>query len=168
MEKCLICGGTIPQGSNNCPGCGVVVSTGTSAAATVTSTRPSLDEAATGRPSQDEIQAGFQQASSFQRQDTGFQRQDTGFQQQTLTHSHIDTHLVKSILTTLFCCLPLGITSIVFASQVNSKELHGDIAGAQEASRKADAFANWGIGIGVITTALNILLQIAAAGLSGY
>ena len=30
-------------------------------------------------------------------------------------------HLVWAILSTLFCCLPLGIASIVFAAQVNSK-----------------------------------------------
>src|SRR5690242_9892722 len=35
-------------------------------------------------------------------------------------------HLVWSILTTLFCCLPLGIVSIIFAAQVNGKWQAGD------------------------------------------
>ncbi len=162
MGKCLVCGGGIPQGSNNCPGCGVVVGAGDSNAETVASTRPSLDdEVGTGRPSREEIQAGFQQNQS------NFQGQNSSFQQ-PMQHSAIPTHLVKAILTTLFCCLPLGIASIVFASQVNTKELQGDIAGAQEASNKADSFANWGIGLGVIGSVINAVLQVAAVGMSGY
>ena len=35
--------------------------------------------------------------------------------------SYVPNHLVWAILSTLFCCLPLGIVSIVFAAQVNGK-----------------------------------------------
>ncbi|MFI7442026.1 CD225/dispanin family protein [Nonomuraea indica] len=48
-----------------------------------------------------------------------------------------DNHLVAAILTTLFCCLPLGIVSIVKSSQVNSKWQMGDYQGAAEASEEA-------------------------------
>jgi Interferon-induced transmembrane protein len=47
------------------------------------------------------------------------------------------------ILTTLLCCPPFGITSMVFASQVNSKWASGDVAGAQVASARARKFAVW-------------------------
>lgn len=52
-------------------------------------------------------------------------------------------YLVPAILATVFCCLPLGIASIVFAAQVNGKYAAGDYAGAQESSRKAKRFAVW-------------------------
>ena len=52
-------------------------------------------------------------------------------------------YLVWAILTTVLCCLPLGIAAIVFSSQVNSKWMAGDFAGAQEASRKARLFSIW-------------------------
>lgn len=52
-------------------------------------------------------------------------------------------YLVWSILTTLFCCLPLGVVSIVFAAQVNSKWAMGDFAGATESSNKAKQWAIW-------------------------
>jgi hypothetical protein len=52
-------------------------------------------------------------------------------------------YLVWAILTTLFCCLPLGVASIVFSTQVNSKWQAGDYAGAQEASGRAKNFALW-------------------------
>jgi len=45
--------------------------------------------------------------------------------------------LVESILVTIFCCIPLGIVGIVFASQVNSKWASGDHAGAVKASQEA-------------------------------
>src|SRR5690625_4065208 len=43
-------------------------------------------------------------------------------------------HLVWAILTTLFCCLPLGIVTLVFSSQVYTKLLMGDTVGAQESA----------------------------------
>jgi hypothetical protein len=46
-------------------------------------------------------------------------------------------HLAMAIITTLLCCLPFGIASIVFASQVNTKYFAGDYAGAVDASNKA-------------------------------
>ena len=58
-------------------------------------------------------------------------------------------YLVWAILTTLLCCLPLGIPSIVFSAQVNSKWALGDVAGAQAASAKAKKFAMWAAIAGV-------------------
>jgi len=55
----------------------------------------------------------------------------------------VPNNLVWAILTTLFCCLPLGIVSIVFASKVDGLRAAGDIAGAWEASRKAKTWAIW-------------------------
>ena len=51
--------------------------------------------------------------------------------------------LVWAILSTVLCCLPLGVASIVFSTQVNSKWALGDVQGAQEASAKAKKFAIW-------------------------
>lgn len=68
--------------------------------------------------------------------------------------------MTSAILATLFCCIPFGIVSIVYASQVDSKFSAGDYDGAQEASSKAK---NWyhaalisGILIGVIVFIANL------------
>jgi hypothetical protein len=53
----------------------------------------------------------------------------------------IPNYLVWSILTTIFCCQPFGIVSIVFAAQVSGKQAAGDIAGALDASKKAKTWA---------------------------
>ena len=62
-------------------------------------------------------------------------------------------NLVWAILSTVLCCLPLGIASIVFAAQVNGKYAAGDLAGAQESSRKAKQFAIWSAASAVVLTA---------------
>jgi predicted secreted protein len=67
-------------------------------------------------------------------------------------------YLVWAILTTIFCCLPLGVVSIVFSTQVNSKWALGDVAGAQEASVKARKFAIWS----AVTSAIIIVLYVIA------
>lgn len=67
------------------------------------------------------------------------------------------SNLVWAILTTIFCCVPLGIVSIVFAAQVNSKWATGDVAGAQESSGKARRWAIIAAIAGVITLVLYVL-----------
>jgi predicted secreted protein len=71
-------------------------------------------------------------------------------------------YLVWAILSTIFCCLPLGIASIVFAAQVNSKWSAGDVAGAQDASRKAKQFAIWSAVAGAIIVAIYLVVVVVA------
>jgi uncharacterized protein YceK len=66
-------------------------------------------------------------------------------------------YLVWAILTTLFCCLPGGVASIVFATQVNGKYQRGDYAGAQKASKNAKT---WAIVAAAVGLPLNIILVI--------
>ncbi|WMJ70748.1 CD225/dispanin family protein [Stenotrophomonas sp. 24(2023)] len=54
---------------------------------------------------------------------------------------HVPNHLVWAILTTLFCCLPLGVVSIVYAAQVDGYRAAGDLPAAYAASRKAGWWA---------------------------
>ena len=51
------------------------------------------------------------------------------------------SNLVWAILTTLFCCLPFGVVSIVFAARVDSAFANGDYAGAESASQNAKRWA---------------------------
>ena len=75
-------------------------------------------------------------------------------------------YLVWAILSTVLCCLPLGVASIVFSTQVNSKWAMGDVAGAQDASDKAKKFAMWSAIAAVIVGVLYVLFFIVLAGSS--
>lgn len=50
-------------------------------------------------------------------------------------------YLVWAIITTILCCLPFGIVSIVYAAQVNSKWVAGDTQGAVQSSKNAKIWA---------------------------
>ena len=69
----------------------------------------------------------------------------------------VPNYLVPAILTTVFCCLPLGIVSIVYAAQVNSKLQVGDRAGALESSRNARMWAWISFGSGLVLIGLPIV-----------
>lgn len=77
-----------------------------------------------------------------------------------------DNYLVWAILSTIFCCLPLGIVSIVYSSKVDSQYNAGDYLGAQDSADKAKKFAMWGAIAAVICIVLYILL-IVVLGVAG-
>ncbi|MEG0183890.1 MAG: CD225/dispanin family protein [Stenotrophomonas sp.] len=81
------------------------------------------------------------------------------------TAAQIPNHLVWAILSTLFCCLPAGIVSIVYAAQVNSKIAAGDLAGARDSSDKAKKWAMWSAIAFVIVAVLYVVLVMAMGGL---
>jgi hypothetical protein len=58
--------------------------------------------------------------------------------------------MVLAILSTVCCCLPLGIVAIIQASKVNGFVAQGNFAEAQAASDKAKKFAIIAIVIGII------------------
>ena len=72
-------------------------------------------------------------------------------------------YLVFAILTTIFCCQILGIVSIVYAAQVNSKWYAGDYQGAINSSRNAKLWAWLGLGIGIIGWAIGIITGLLTA-----
>ncbi len=57
------------------------------------------------------------------------------------SNEFVPNNLVWAILATLFCCLPLGIVSIVYATQVDGLRAAGNIVGARAAADKARFWA---------------------------
>lgn len=61
-----------------------------------------------------------------------------------------DSNLGWAILSTVLCCLPLGIVSIVKATSVGRLWAMGDYAGAQQAADDAKKFAIWSAVVSVV------------------
>jgi hypothetical protein len=78
--------------------------------------------------------------------------------------ANIPNYLVPAIIS-LFCCWPLAIVAIIFAAQVNGKVASGDIAGAVDASKKANLFSFISIGIGLAVGLIYLLLTLLGIGL---
>ncbi|WP_141585931.1 CD225/dispanin family protein [Actinomadura sp. WMMA1423] len=69
-------------------------------------------------------------------------------------------HLPWAIATTILCCLPAGVVSIVFAAQVNSKWQAGDHAGALKSSKNAKT---WAIVSAVLGLIVGVIYGVLAA-----
>jgi hypothetical protein len=80
----------------------------------------------------------------------------------------VPNYLVQAILVTIFCCLPLGIVSIVFAAQVNGKLASGDLAGAVNTSKNAKTFVWISFGLGLAVVLIWFFFAAIGAALSGF
>ena len=81
------------------------------------------------------------------------------------TSATVPNYMVPAIIS-IFCCWPLAIPAIIFAAQVNNKAQAGDIAGAQDASKKAKMFSFIAIGLGVVLVLFYVVMMILGVGLS--
>ena len=70
-------------------------------------------------------------------------------EQQINPQSPPPNYLVWAILSTILCCLPFGVVSIVFAAQVNSKWVAGDYDGARNSSKNAKLWAWIAFAVGI-------------------
>ncbi len=61
-----------------------------------------------------------------------------------------DNYLVWAILSTIFCCIPTGIASIIYASKVNEAYARGEYDEAQRASKNARTWALVGVGASLL------------------
>ncbi|MHC4691097.1 MAG: CD225/dispanin family protein [Planctomycetota bacterium] len=75
----------------------------------------------------------------------------------------VPTYLTQAILVTLFCCVPFGIVSIVYAAQVNGKLASGDYAGAVEVSKIARTWCWLSFGFGLAAVVIWLFFVIIGA-----
>ncbi len=69
-----------------------------------------------------------------------------------------NNHLVKAILTMLFCCLPFGIVSLVYAAKVDSLWSMGQREAAVKAADDANEWGNIALICGTVCHACLALL----------
>lgn len=58
--------------------------------------------------------------------------------------------IVAAVVSFIMCCLPHGVISVIFATQVNKKAAAGDIAGATQAAKNAKLWAIISIAVSVV------------------
>lgn len=84
----------------------------------------------------------------------------------TPTDAPPDNNLVWAILSTVFCCLPLGIVSIIKATKVRELWALGDTEGAQKAADDAKKWAIWSAAIAIVGLVIYFIFMIAVVGIS--
>jgi hypothetical protein len=75
---------------------------------------------------------------------------------------NIQNYLVWSIITTLCCCLPLGIFGIIKSAEVNTKIAAGDYVGAEESAKTAKTVNLIGTIVGAVFGVFWIIVQVFA------
>jgi hypothetical protein len=85
------------------------------------------------------------------------------FGNQTVRPPMPDNYLVWAILTTVLCCMPFGIVSIVQSNKVNSAYYAGDYEGAARASESAKKWAIWSAASSAVIIALYLLFIVIIA-----
>ncbi|MDQ7808216.1 CD225/dispanin family protein [Amycolatopsis sp. A133] len=79
-----------------------------------------------------------------------------------------ENNLVWAILSTVLCCLPLGIVAIVKANQVHTLWFQGFHAEAQKAAADARKWAMWSaISVGILLL-LYVLFFVVLAGIGVF
>ena len=71
-----------------------------------------------------------------------------------------DNNLVWAIVSTVLCCWPLGIVSIIKSTKVNSLWTQGDFTGAQKSADDAKKWAIYSAVGAVIFWVLYIVLMV--------
>ncbi|MFT4669543.1 MAG: hypothetical protein ACI9AT_000686 [Ulvibacter sp.] len=71
-----------------------------------------------------------------------------------------DNNLVWAIVSTILCCWPLGIVSIIKSTKVNNLWAQGDHAGAKKSADDAKKWAIYSVIGAVIFWVLYIVLMV--------
>ena len=78
-----------------------------------------------------------------------------------------DNWLVWSILTTVLCCLPLGVVAIIYAARVDNLWNSGQREEAVKAAKNAKLFTLISLGVGVLSYIIGFAFGLFSA-LMGY
>jgi uncharacterized membrane protein len=69
-----------------------------------------------------------------------------------------NSYLALAIISTILCCLPTGIVSIIYATKVNSLYEDGNYDEATQASKSAKTWGLVSIGIAVVGWLIYMLI----------
>lgn len=75
------------------------------------------------------------------------------------------TYMVWAVISTVCCCLPLGVVAIFFAAQVSTKYYARDFEGAKKASERAELWIILAIALGVAFNILYMPLSLLSSSL---
>ena len=179
--KCKFCGNDLPEESKFCPSCGAPVEpeekqeqSEQSAEAKQQENQNPYEYGVPGTDNGSGAQNGnpYQYGSAEQNNENPYQYGSTG--QNTSADYNANngtygqpqkpingtTYLIFAIISTLLCCLPLGIVAIVYACKINSLQRSGDYAGAQNAAKKAKMFTIIGTVAALVVSIFYIIFAI--------
>ena len=179
--KCKFCGNDLPEESKFCPSCGAPVEPEEKQEQSEQSAEAKQQENQNpyeyGVPGTDNGSAAqnenlYQYGSAEQDNENPYQygsegqntsadyNANNGTYGQPQKPINGTTYLIFAIISTILCCLPLGIVAIVYASKINSLQRNGDYAGAQNAAKKAKMFTIIGTVAALVVSIFYIIFAV--------
>ena len=149
MAFCRNCGKEVKDGAKFCAGCGTA--TGVAADA------PIVNNVVTNAPNSTVNVAAARTAASAPAVNRAAGNAPNLGED---LPKNVENHMVKAILSTCLCCLPLGVVSIVYAAKVKPALLAEDEDAAREASKKANFWGNLALIIGGVIYIIQLSLLV--------
>ena len=181
--KCKFCGTDLPEGSKFCPSCGAAVeqadnqnqfdqfdsSKSTEEKEQNNNQNPygygvpesrqeNTYQYGNNASNENTYQYGY--GRSGENQYTDYNNMNSTSYGQSQKPINGTLYLVLAILSTLLCCVPLGIVAIVYSSKINSLQKKGDYQGAQNAAKKAKLFTIIGVVIALVVSIFYIIFAV--------
>ncbi len=83
-----------------------------------------------------------------------------------LPNNNLVIAIIATVVSVLFCCIPHGVVSLIFALQVNKKAAAGDMPGAMNAAKQAKIWGFVSIAVAVVGLVVAFLFGVLNAVLS--
>ena len=110
-----------------------------------------------------------QQNQNYEQQNQNYTQQNQGYYQQNnfngMPQKPVNwvPYLILSIISTLCCCLPVGVVGIVFSAKINSAMLAGNLEEAQNNAKMARIWIIVSFAIGILTWLIYMVLIVTGA-----
>ena len=142
---CPKCGNALPANARFCPLCGVAISP--NAASEMESPL-----GAASFETSDNSGAYRETANPYDSPSAASPYPPTGWEET----ANVPDYLIWNVLSTLFCCMPIGVAGIIFSIQTNSAKARGDY----EAATRASSTAKTLLIVGACVGGLQLLLSL--------
>lgn len=141
---CPKCGNPLPANARFCSLCGVAVRSNASSGMESPLDSPSFEN-------NDDFGADCRSSNPYASPSASDPYAPSGWGDA----ADVPDYLIWNVLSTLFCCMPVGVAGIIFSIQTNSAKARGDFAGAARHSSTAKTL----LIVGLVCGGLQVLLS---------
>lgn len=163
--NCINCYQEIPDDTNFCPYCGAKQSGYPAQSGMSPDNQQTYSEGPGEMPHPSEAPGQEGEGRTYQAPPVYQQPYQSGVQEKTVNWV---PYLILSIISTLCCCLPLGIAGIVYSAKISSMTTAGNTEEARKAAKTATIWIIAAFAVGVVLDICAFLLILTEAVTDGY
>ncbi|MBN2223685.1 MAG: CD225/dispanin family protein [Deltaproteobacteria bacterium] len=78
----------------------------------------------------------------------------------TIQNSYLPNYLAPAVILTFICCMPLGAVALIFAAQVNGRQIAGQWQEAKKSSESARLWCWIAFGAGIVFWTFYIIIIV--------